>query len=311
MTDLPQHFCDTIVGLYGARGQQWLTDVPRHIAILADQWDLRLDAPFRLSYNYVCPATVRSTGEQVVLKTAPHNPDLTTEIAALRCYAGSGAVALRAVDETRAAFLIQQALPGTRLVDTRLDDTAQTAIAARLFHHSMVPLPVPHAFPTMLQQCAVLRDLPTRAPAATAEIGALHVAAATAIVDRLGRQPATHMLHGDLHHENIVRHGDSWCIIDPKGVCGVPAQECAAYLRNPGVLLESGIDIVALTNRRITQFAENLHIPYVEIAAWNYALMVLSAWWCVEDGGAIPPLALRCVTAFRQVAAQSGVVEAQ
>ena len=33
------------------------------------------------------------------------------------------------------------------------------------------------------------------------------------------------LLHGDLHHDNILKNGDNWLVIDPKGFIGDPAFE--------------------------------------------------------------------------------------
>lgn len=41
------------------------------------------------------------------------------------------------------------------------------------------------------------------------------------------------LLHGDLHHENIMGTGDNWLAIDPKGVNGDPAYEFANAFKNP------------------------------------------------------------------------------
>jgi len=32
------------------------------------------------------------------------------------------------------------------------------------------------------------------------------------------------LLHGDLHQDNILSHGDDWLVIDPKGVIGFPGK---------------------------------------------------------------------------------------
>jgi len=40
------------------------------------------------------------------------------------------------------------------------------------------------------------------------------------------------VLHGDLHHFNILSSGDRWLAIDPKGIIGEPEFEPAAYLEN-------------------------------------------------------------------------------
>ena len=43
----------------------------------------------------------------------------------------------------------------------------------------------------------------------------------------------TVLLHGDLHHENILKHGDGWLIIDPQGFIGDPVFEVCAFILNP------------------------------------------------------------------------------
>ena len=41
------------------------------------------------------------------------------------------------------------------------------------------------------------------------------------------------VLHGDLHHDNVLRHGDGWVVIDPHGYVGDAAVEPATMLYNP------------------------------------------------------------------------------
>lgn len=310
MLPLPDHFVANMHGIHGDRARVWLAQFPAHLDALAAQWHLALEPAYPLSYNYVCPATDVRTGELLVLKTSLATNEFATETALLRLYDGRNAIRLVAVDTDRAAALLERATPGTRLNASGLPDAEQTAIAAGIFRDNWVPIPARHAFPALRDQCAILRELPAGFPAATATLGAQHVAAAVAIIDRLGHVPATHVLHSDFHHENILRHGDRWVIIDPKGVTGIPAQECAAFLRNPGELLESGIDVVALTQTRIETFAQILGIPAGDIAAWNYALMVLAAWWCAEDGGEIPAHAITRIHEFRAVASTYEIPEA-
>ena len=41
------------------------------------------------------------------------------------------------------------------------------------------------------------------------------------------------LIHGDLHHYNILLSKDSWLAIDPKGVIGPAAYEVGPLLMNP------------------------------------------------------------------------------
>ena len=299
---VPDTFVATMRNIHGLRGVDWCRQLPAHLTTLAGQWDLVLGPHFPLSYNYVCSATIRHSGTAVVLKTAPHNPEFATEVAMLQHYNGHGAVDIHAVDYANSAFLMTAADPGTRLVDGHLTDDAQTHAAALLMQSSWSAYQGNVPLPTIWAQATVLTTLAQTNPAAVERIGLLHVDAAIALFQRLHRPAADVALHGDLHHENILRHGAGWVIIDPKGVIGNPAAECAAFLRNPARLLDSGVDIVALTIRRIELLSTVLAIPAATIAGWNYALMVLSAWWCYEEEQTVPARVLSYVDAFARVA---------
>jgi streptomycin 6-kinase len=73
----------------------------------------------------------------------------------------------------------------------------------------------------------------------------------------LPSQEAQVVLHGDLHHYNILSSGDQWKAIDPKGVIGEPVYETGALLRNPFGLLDRP-NPLKLTERRIAILSELL-----------------------------------------------------
>jgi len=289
--------------VHGQRGVEWCTQLPAHLRTLARQWNLALGPHFPLRYNYVCSATIRASDTAVVLKTAPHNPEFATEVAMLQHYNGRGALHLHAVDHANAAFLMTAADPGTRLADGQISDDAQTHAAALLMQLSWATYSGDVPLPTLRGQTAVLTTLAQTHPAAVERIGRGHLDAAITLCQQLHRPAHDVALHGDLHHENILRHGAGWVVIDPKGVTCNPAAECAAFLRNPARLLDSGVDIVALTRRRIDLLSSVLAIPAPTIAGWNYALMVLSAWWCYEEEQRIPGRVAAYLDAFARVAA--------
>ncbi len=300
---VPDTFVATLRNVHGQHGIDWCARLPVHLRTLATQWDLELGPAYPLSYNYVCRATLRHSGTAVVLKTAPHNPEFATEVAMLQHYNGHAAVAILAVDQINSAFLMTAADPGTRLADGHLTDDDQTYAAALLMQSSWSTYHGDVALPTIHQQAMVLTTLARTHPGAVEHIGMRHVEAAIARAQQLHQPSDDVALHGDLHHENILRRGASWVIIDPKGVIGNPAAECAAFLRNPARLLDSGVDIVALTIRRIDLLSSVLAIPAATIAGWNYALMVLSAWWCYEEEQTVPARVMSYVDAFARVAA--------
>lgn len=91
------------------------------------------------------------------------------------------------------------------------------------------------------------------------------------------------LLHGDLHHDNILQNGDGWLVINPKGFIGDSAFEPAAYLCNriPELLQENQpSEIIA---NRINICSAALGIDAQRIADWFYAATVLSWAWDIED----------------------------
>lgn len=91
------------------------------------------------------------------------------------------------------------------------------------------------------------------------------------------------LLHGDLHHDNILydeRLG--WLSIDPKGVLGEREYELGAALRNPAGLSEMYTDPDVM-QRRVWTMCMRLRVEPVRVLRWCFAQAVLSAVWSVED----------------------------
>lgn len=97
-------------------------------------------------------------------------------------------------------------------------------------------------------------------------------------------QEHTVLLHGDLHHENVMRRssGDYVCF-DPKGFVGDPSYEIATILKNPWDYPQiSQIEQVCL--ERAAKFARALKLPYERILKYAFVHMCLSMLWALEDG---------------------------
>jgi len=88
------------------------------------------------------------------------------------------------------------------------------------------------------------------------------------------------LLHGDLHHWNILSaEREPWLAIDTKGLVGEAEYEVGALLRNRDLM---SVQVLA---RRVDQLAEALGFDRDRIVAWGMAQGVLSAWWNYEDHG--------------------------
>ena len=272
--------------VYGEEGIEWVLRLPAVISGLERQWSIRVAPPFTpLSYNYVAPA-FRADGVDVVLKVGFPSRELFSEMEALRLYDGRGIVQLLEADPTQGAMLLEYLKPGTPL-STLIDDEEATSIAAGVMTQLWRPAPAEHNFPTVERWASGLGRLRKQfeggtgpLPSALVEQAELHFA------ELLASAGAPVLLHGDLHHYNIVRaERQPWLALDPKGVVGEPAYEVGALLRNqlPEPLTRSnGAPILA---RRLDQLAEQLHLDRERLRAWGVAQSVLSAWWSIEDHG--------------------------
>jgi streptomycin 6-kinase len=111
--------------------------------------------------------------------------------------------------------------------------------------------------------------------------------AASIADDLLSNQTDVRPLHGDLHHDNIIRgHTRGWLAIDPQGLLGDPAYDVANVFGNPLGAFDDIIDpnrISAL----MTLFARAIDCDEGKILRYALAHAGLSICWSLEDGGTV------------------------
>lgn len=285
MEKLPTHFVRT-VSLTFRGGEEWLEQLPQIISACERRWSLNVHPPFaQLSYNYVAPATL-ADGRKIVLKLGVPRDELTTEIEALRLYNGRACCRLLDADAEMGVLLLERLCPG-RSLDTLPDDEEATRIAAQLMRRLWRPLPADHRFPTVADWADGLKELRQKFDGGAGPFPRPLVETAESLfADLLASSAEPVLLHGDLHHFNILAaEREPWLIIDPKGVAGEPAYEVGALLRNPIPHVYRWPDLARITERRLDILAEVLDMDRARLAAWSLAQEVLSAWWDYEDLG--------------------------
>jgi streptomycin 6-kinase len=263
-----------------ANGAAWLDTLPSLLAECEARWNIKIGAPFALSFNYVAPALTRE-GQSVALKLGLPNPQLAGEIRALQLYAGMAAVRLLDSDEDRGMMLLERIEPGYMLASLT-DDERATRAAAQVMRDLWKPLP-PHArFPTAADWAGDLAQVRQRFNGGTGPLPAALVGRAEGLFrDLLSSAEPSVLVHGDLHHFNILAaHRRPWLAIDPKGLAGEPAYEVGALLRNPDARLSTDPKVQL---RRIEVLHEELGFAKDRMLGWGVAQAVLSAWWALED----------------------------
>jgi len=284
MDRLPDSFTKNITSTFGEAGVTFLAQLPARLDECARRWNLTVLQPFpNLSFNYAAPAILRG-GTAAVLKLGVPHRELLTEIDALRLYAGDGCARLLDADPEHGALLIERLRPGT-LLSAHPDDEEATAIAARLMQKLWRPVPEDHRFPTIEDWFGGLRELRKEFAGGTGPFPVRLVEEAERLAaDLFASLDPPVVLHGDLHHFNILAaEREPWLAIDPKGVVGEPAYEVGALMRNPLPAFLGFPDPLGTLERRLTILADTLGFDRARLRAWTVAQGVLSAWWGYDD----------------------------
>jgi streptomycin 6-kinase len=283
---IPQALIRNTIELHGPAGAGWLDRLPALFAESEERWSLEVGSPFpELSFNYVAPA-LRADGTAAVLKlTFPEDPGFRREAEALRLFDGQGAARLLELDSDCGAMLLERLEPGVPLT-TVWDDEEATSIAAGVLRQLWRPVPPHHPFPSVSDWAQGFDRLRRDFGGGTGPMPAALVEKAKALfADLLASQGETALLHGDLHHQNVLAaRREPWLAIDPKGVVGEPAYDAAALLHNPTELLDAPRPGKVL-ERRVDLLSEELGLERVRVRNWGIAQAVLAAYWSFEDGG--------------------------
>ncbi len=296
--ELPADFVHNVLGSSGADGKRFLEQLPALLDETAQKWGLRLGPPFMLSYNYVCVAQ-RADGTPVVLKAGVPNPELTSEIHALSLFGGTGTCRLLESDEANGLLLLERLSPG-KMLSTLDDDERRTHIAVEVMRRLWRDAPS-GPFIQLSDWFGELSKLRPRFAGGTGPFPRWLVEHAEArLPDLFTAGKPFRLIHGDLHHYNILSSERGWLAVDPKGVIGPPAYEVGPLLINPWNELLAMPDAVGVTARRIAILSEELGFPREIIRDWGLCHCLLSTWWNLTDEDTLNDHALRCADMIRQ-----------
>lgn len=229
----------------------------------------------------------RRGGLPVVLKVIKSPGDEWRSGAILKSFEGRGAV--RVYEHQEGALLLEQARPGRSLESLTRDggDEAATAILAALIRSMSGEVPPAGSAPSVadwgrsFERYAAGRDTQIPRP--------LLSHARQIYTDLCLTQRTVRLLHGDLHHGNVLfDETRGWLAIDPKGVVGEIEFETGAALRNPRTqpALFTGL---SNTGKRVDRFARDLGLDPARVVSWAFAQAVLAAVWSIEDGDVLEP----------------------
>src|SRR5207237_7326134 len=136
----------------------------------------------------------------------------------------------------RGALLLEYLEPGTMLSElAEQDDTAATKVAAGILRQLWHGAPPDTDLQSLERWCAAYDR--SRSAILQGDSGfpvKLFQRADATRAELLASTPAPTVLHGDLHHFNVLRaQRAAWLSIDPKGLAGDRCFDVCQFLRNP------------------------------------------------------------------------------
>lgn len=254
-----------------------------------------------MSNNFVMKAYSHEYGCDVVLKIGPKQV-IDREVIALKYFQGEGCVKLLKVDEhvivDSTVLLLEYIQPGTTLKDLyeqgQEDQSLEIFIELmRTFHRTPINLEDQQKYAHVQTVAQKLSFLDTF----QSQDDQLQKLLPQAIVMKnqlVATQGQLYFLHGDLHHENILkrkpdgaksegRKDHEYVMIDPQGIIGELCYEISAFLYNPVVILLEHKNLIDLITHRFDRLHEEFGFDRSRMIGWSFVRSVLAACYYEED----------------------------
>ena len=136
--------------------------------------------------------------------------------------------------------------------------------------------------------------------ARTEMVGSIYWEGARLAEKLLATEQEARVLHGDIHHENIMNSSErGWLAIDPKYLFGERTYDIANAFYNP-IGFAGLAESPEVIKYRCSIYSQRLKIESRRILQYAFAFGCLSAAWCIEDGQ-LPEETLRIANSVRRV----------
>ena len=246
-----------------------------------NRWGLTPDGePFETHTSQLLPVVVVKDGQKAILKITDDDSErIGCEL--MVWWNGNGAAKVLA--HAAGAILLERATGTESLAD--MSWTGNDAQACRIICHAASRLHLSRnaSTPALTPLHHWFRDL---APAAKKHGGILTRCDSVANV-LLSSPHDEVVLHGDLHHGNILDFGTrGWLAIDPKGLVGERGFDYANIFTNPD-LAEPTRSVAILPERftqRVNIVSEIARIERLRLLMWIVAWCGLSSVWFLQEG---------------------------
>ncbi len=228
-------------------------------------------------------------------------------------------IACRVLAEAGEALLLERILLGDDLRPmAATDDDAATATAGAAYarmHQAIAGQNRPRELPELREASAAFTTYWSRPDTGTGSAPPLPrelvVRAQSILTDLTVPDPTDIVLHGDAHHQNLIRHGigderDHWRVIDPHGWWGDPTFDAVALMLNLHGSLEMSRrthqDLRTQAQRRAAILAETAGLDRDRLLAWTFVGAIIAELWCLQDHGFVQGGPLKLAESLRGLA---------
>lgn len=245
----------------------------------AKKWELgHFEEIYRHPTKAVFSAQSRQFGP-VILKIDRNIGQLKSEHHMLAGLSGAYNCKVYAYEESAGLLLEERIIPGT-VLRREASLEKRIRIFSGVFGGIHLPAEEGGTYLDWLEGiCGYCRQNPVAEGLADLAVRARGVCA-----EMFGRYPDRVLLHGDLHHDNLLSRTDgSYVMIDPKGVIGPAIMDLPRFILN-----ELDTDHTCPDGEHIREVIRLLGLqtgyPEADIGRLFFMETVLENIWCVEDG---------------------------
>ncbi len=219
MITIPEEFVKSTITREGEAGRIWISELPRLIHQINEQWDLKIDGAARHGYLGVAIPVVRKN-IPYMLKVSWVDETTKNEALALSTWDGKGAVKLHEVQAEIGAMLLERLNPHKTLNEIEIEEAI--LIAGKILR--LLAIPDPGSLPQLQKMSLdMANSLPDRWDQTGRVLSKKHIEAAYDFAIGIGDKASQSVVNYDLHYLDILAgEREPWLAVDPKVVIGDP-----------------------------------------------------------------------------------------
>lgn len=250
--------------------------------LATEKWNLTEVETIYENRNRAVYSAISAEYGPVILKLNHDTLQLREEYTMLHKLNGSGCCKVFAYDEKSGMLLEERLLPGTVLREEE-SLVKRMEVLKTVFHkiHQMVGNDTKN--PSYLDwlegayQFCIDNDVDTK----LTEKAKLARDICAEIFEKYSERT---LLHGDLHHDNILLRADgTYSMIDPKGVIGPEILDLPRFIMNE-LDTKHAVPDEEHMYEVVRMVSENFGYPIADVKKVYFMEVILGNIWCIEDG---------------------------